>query len=69
MTPLRNRMIRELQLERKSPKTIEACVTAVVQLAVHYRRSPVDISLEEVRDYHRSRNQNCPTARGGAHTE
>jgi site-specific recombinase XerD len=51
MTPLRNRMIRQLQLERKSPKTVDAYVTAVAQLAAHYGRSPVNISLEEVRDY------------------
>jgi len=51
MTPLRNRMIRELQLQRKSPKTVEAYVTAVAQLGAYYRRSPESISLEEVRDY------------------
>lgn len=51
MTPLRRKMIRELELSRKSPKTVEAYVTAVVQLAGHYRRSPERISLEEVRDF------------------
>jgi len=51
MSPLRKRMIRELQLQRKSPKTIEAYVAAVAQLAAHYGRSPADISLEEIRDY------------------
>ena len=33
MTPLRNKMIRELELHRKSPRTIEAYVAAVAQLA------------------------------------
>lgn len=51
MTPLRQRMIRELQLQRKSPKTVDAYVAAVVGLAAHYRRSPEQIKLEEVRDY------------------
>ena len=51
MTPLRQQMIRELELERKSPKTIEAYVTAVAQLAAYYRRSPEQLTLGEVRDY------------------
>jgi integrase/recombinase XerD len=51
MTPLREKMIRELELHRKSPSTIEAYVTAVSQLAVHYHRSPDMISGEEIRDY------------------
>jgi integrase/recombinase XerD len=51
MTSLRKRMIRELQLHRKSPRTIEAYVAAVAQLATHYRRSPEKISVEEIRDF------------------
>jgi integrase/recombinase XerD len=51
MTPMRKRMIRELELHRKSPRTIEAYVTAVAQLAGHYGRSPDRITLEEVRDF------------------
>jgi integrase/recombinase XerD len=51
MTPLRQKMIRELELHRKAPSTIEAYVTAVAQLAQHYGRSPEAISLEEVRDF------------------
>jgi len=35
MTPLRQKMIHELQLHRKSPRTVEAYVTAVAQLAQH----------------------------------
>ena len=35
MTPLREKVIRELQLHRKSPRTVEAYVTAVAQLARH----------------------------------
>lgn len=51
MTSLRESMIRELELQRKSPKTIEAYVTAVRQLAGYYHRSPEQITLAEVRDY------------------
>lgn len=51
MTPLRQKMIRELELHRKSPRTVEAYVTAVAQLAQHYRRSPDAIAIEEVRDF------------------
>ena len=51
MTPLRAQMIRELELHRKSPNTVEAYVAAVAQLAQHVGRSPENIAVEEVRDY------------------
>jgi integrase/recombinase XerD len=51
MTPLRHRMIREMELHRKSKHTIKAYVIAVSQLARHYSRSPEAISRDEVRDY------------------
>ena len=51
MTPLRESMIRELQLQRKSPSTIRAYVSAVSRLAQYYDRSPELLSLEEVRSY------------------
>lgn len=51
MTPLRQRMIRELELQRKSPLTVKAYVKAVAQLAQHFGRSPDAISVEEVRDF------------------
>jgi predicted transposase YbfD/YdcC len=51
MTPLRNLMIRELELHRKAPGTIKQYVSAVAELARHYRRSPDSISIEEVRDF------------------
>jgi len=44
-------MIRELEVHRKSPKTIEAYVSAVAQLAQHFRRSPEQITVEEIRDF------------------
>ena len=51
MTPLRQQMIRELELARKSPRTIVAYVSAVEQLAAHFHRSPDKIAVEEIRDY------------------
>ncbi len=36
MTPLRQRMIRELELQRKSPLTVKSYVKAVAQLAQHH---------------------------------
>jgi len=51
MTKLRAKMIRELELQRKSPHTIKAYTIAVSQLARHFNRSPELITLEEVREY------------------
>ena len=49
MTPLRQRMIEDLQLRGLSPKTQDAYVRAVRQLAEHYGKSPDRISEEELR--------------------
>ncbi len=51
MTPLRKRMIEELQLRGYADRTVEAYVHAVSQLAQHYGRSPDRITEEEVREY------------------
>lgn len=51
MSPLRERMIREMQLQRKSINTIKAYVAAVAELARYYGRSPDQISRSEIRDY------------------
>lgn len=51
MTLLRQQMIRELELQRKSPNTIEAYVRAVAGLASYYGRSPDRIEVEEIRTY------------------
>jgi len=50
MTPLRQRLIEDLQLRGLSRKTQDAYVRAVRQLAEHYGKSPDRIS-EEVRQY------------------
>lgn len=44
MTPLRRRMIEELQLRGYADRTVEAYVRAVAQLARFYARSPERLS-------------------------
>lgn len=51
MTPLRQRMIEDLQLRNLSPHTQRAYVRAVSQLAAYYRRSPDQLLREQVRAY------------------
>jgi hypothetical protein len=49
MTPLRQRMIREMQLRQFSPCTIESYQTAVIGLSQFYHRSPDQLNLEQIR--------------------
>ena len=51
MTELRKKMIREMELRRFSLRTHGAYLQAVKRLAAYYRRSPDQLSLEEVRSY------------------
>jgi integrase/recombinase XerD len=51
MTTLRQRLIRELQLRQRTPRTIDAYVAAVAELAMFYKRSPDQLQLEEIRSY------------------
>ena len=51
MTPLRKALVRELELRRRSPRTIQTYVIAVRQLSEFYGRSPGQLELEEVRDW------------------
>lgn len=51
MTPLRQRMIEDMQLHGLSAKTQDAYVRAVRQLAEHYAKPPDQISQEELRQY------------------
>jgi len=51
MTPLRQRLIREMQLRQLAPRTIEHYVAAVAGLAKFYGRAPDQLQLEEVRSY------------------
>ena len=51
MTPLRQRMIEDLQLRGLAPKTQDAYLRAVRQLAEHFHKSPDLITEEELRQY------------------
>lgn len=51
MTPLRQRMIEDMQLRGLAPKTQEAYVGAVKQLAEYYHKSPDLITDEDLRQY------------------
>lgn len=51
MTPLRQRMIQDLQLHGYSERTVEAYVRAVAQLSRFYHTQPDRLSEEQVRKY------------------
>ena len=51
MTPLRQRMIREMELRSFAARTIESYLDAVIGLATFYQRSPAQLKVEEVRSY------------------
>jgi site-specific recombinase XerD len=51
MTPLRQRLIEDIQLRNFSPHTVEAYVRAVAHFARHYRRSPEQLDGQQVRQY------------------
>jgi len=51
MTPLRQRMIEDLQLKGYSDSTQTLYVNAVRQLCEHYSKCPGQITEEELRDY------------------
>ena len=51
MTPLRQRMIEDLQIRNRSPRTIETYISHVARFALFHRRSPALLGVEEVRAY------------------
>ena len=51
MSPLRMRMIEDMKLAGLSPRTQATYIDAVRKLAAYYRRSPDQLSEEEVRAY------------------
>jgi len=51
MTPLRRRMVEDLEIRNRSPNTVRAYVTAVAQFAKHYGRSPHLLGPEQIRSY------------------
>jgi integrase/recombinase XerD len=51
MSPLRAKMIEQMQLHRKAPGTQDPYVQAIAQLAAYYKRSPEQLSSQEIRGY------------------
>jgi integrase/recombinase XerD len=51
MSGLRQRMMEDMRVRNYSPRTIEAYVTAVAKLAKHFRKSPDQLTKEEVRAF------------------
>jgi site-specific recombinase XerD len=51
MTPLRKKMIRELELQRKADGTVKSYVRSVTELAAFHGKSPDLLDIEEVRDF------------------
>ena len=51
MTPLRKKMIRELELQRKANGTVKSYVRSVAELATFHGKSPDLLDIEEVRDF------------------
>jgi integrase/recombinase XerD len=51
MTPLRQRMIDDLKLRNRSPRTIETYISHVARFAKFHGRSPELLGAEEVRAY------------------
>ena len=51
MTPLRQRMLEDLQLRNRSPKTIEAYVYHVRELARYFKHSPEQLGDDQIHRY------------------
>jgi site-specific recombinase XerD len=51
MSELREKMIKAMELRNFSPNTQKAYLSAVTNLAMHYMKSPQEISQVEVEDY------------------
>jgi integrase/recombinase XerD len=51
MTPLRQRMLEDMQVRNLSPHTQRAYVESVARFARHFGRSPADLGPDEIRAY------------------
>ena len=51
MTPLRQRMVEDMQLRGLSARTQGCYVAAIRQLAEHYHASPASLTDEQLRQY------------------
>ena len=51
MTPLRQRMVEDMQVRNLSPHTQRAYVESVARFARYFHRSPADLGPDEIRTY------------------
>jgi len=51
LTPLRQRMLEDLQIRNYSPHTVDAYLRAVAQFAKHFRTAPDRLGAEHIRTY------------------
>ena len=51
MTPLRQRMLEDLQIRNYSPATVRCYVRSVADFAKHFKRSPDQLGSEEIRSW------------------
>jgi integrase/recombinase XerD len=51
MTALRQRLIEDMRVRNYSPRTVEAYVAAVAKVAKHFRRSPDQLTSEDLRGF------------------
>jgi integrase/recombinase XerD len=51
MTPLRQRMLEDMQMRNLSPNTRKSYVRQVEQFAVHFGKSPDRLGPEQIRTY------------------
>jgi len=51
MTPLRQRLIQDMQLRNYSPETIKGYVNFLAQFARYFQRSPLVLTPEHARQY------------------
>ncbi len=51
MTPLRQRLIEDLQVRNYSPRTVECYVRHVAAFARHFQASPEQLGPEQIRAY------------------
>jgi integrase/recombinase XerD len=51
MTPLRRRMLEDMEMRNLSPNTQKNYLRQVAQFAVHFGKSPDQLGPEEIRTY------------------